>query len=254
MCTLSNNYLLLFLWLTILQLPVRINKHIPTFLADPDWIRLPFLNNRKARIELLHDIALHMPGLFYQTDRWFDGRENSTFNNFDRETSDSPYEDFEPALSLLNDYQVIFNQLEEWESNWKASEKGPLYWNSDIPMPSKFVDVDSICIPSFPDETYQIRFQNTQKAGLAVTFWSYRLELLMQMVNLQRSLFGTQDQSLEKNVVMAEKTACLILQTGPYLTCCYEGAVASKAPLRTVSRYFELVTLEKGFFSPSVSI
>ncbi|CAI7634793.1 hypothetical protein N7533_004683 [Penicillium manginii] len=235
-------------------LSIRISRHTPTFLADPDWIRLPFLNAQKARMEFLHDIALQIPGLFYQTDRWFDGRGNSAFNNSNQETSDPTDQNLELALSLLNDYRVIFNQLEDWESNLKASEQGPLYWHSDIPMPSKFVDVDSICIPSFPDETYQIRFQNTQKAGLAVTFWSYRLELLMQMIKLQRSLLDIQAQSLEKNLALAEETACLILQAAPYLTCCFEGAVASKAPLRTVSRYFELAAWEKEFYLPSASI
>ncbi|OOQ90328.1 hypothetical protein PEBR_06366 [Penicillium brasilianum] len=235
-------------------LSVRISRHTPTFLADPDWIRLPFLNTQKARMEFLHDVALQIPGLFYQTDRWLDGRGNSAFNDSNQETSDSTDQNLELALSLLNDYRVIFNQLEDWESNWKASEQGPLYWHSDIPMPSKFVDVDSICIPSFPDETYQIRFQNTQKAGLAVTFWSYRLELLMQMIKLQRSLVDIQAQSLKKNLAMAEDTACLILQAAPYLTCCFEGAVASKAPLRTVSRYFELAAWEKEFYSPLASI
>lgn len=246
---------LLLLSLTILQLSVRLNKHTPTFLADSDWIRLPFLNIRKTRMELLHDIVLQMPWLFYQTDRLFDGLDNSASTHSNRrEISDSPKQNLETALSLLNSYWAVFYQLEEWESNWKASEQGPLYWHSDIPMPSKLIDVDSVCIPSFPSEAYQVRFQNTQKAGLAVTFWSFRLELLIGMIKLQRSLFGTQVESLEKNLAMAEETACLILQTAPYLTCCFEGAVASKAPLRTITRYFELGALEKYFDSTSASI
>lgn len=248
-------YSLLLLSLTILQLSVRLSKHIPTFLADSDWIRLPFLNIRKTRMELLHDIALQIPWLFYQTDPWFDGLENSASNESNRrEISDSPQRNLETALSLLHDYWAVFDQMEEWQNNWKASEQGPLCWHSNIPMPSKVIDLDSVCIPSFPDESYQVRFQNTQKAGLAVTFWSFRLELLMGMIKLQRSLFGTQVESLEQNLAMAEETACLILQTAPYLTCCFEGAVASKAPLRTITRYFELGALEQDFDSPSTSI
>ncbi|KAJ5404130.1 hypothetical protein N7509_004001 [Penicillium cosmopolitanum] len=235
------------------KLPVGINKHTRSFLADSDWIHLPFLNSKKTRKELLHDIALPIPGLFYQTDRWLDG--HSASNNSDhQEISDSPDQNLETGFSLLNDHQIIFDQLEEWESNWKASEQGPLYWYSDIPMPSKFIDVDSVCIPSFPNETYQVRFQNTQKAGLAVTFWSFRLELLMGMIKLQRSLCGPQAESLERNMAMAEETACLILQTAPYLTCCFEGAVASKAPLRTITRYFELAALDQDLYLPAVSI
>jgi hypothetical protein len=76
----------------------------------------------------------------------------------------------------------------------------------------------------------------------------------MQMIKLQRSLLDIQAQSLEKNLALAEETACLILQAAPYLTCCFEGAVASKAPLRTVSRYFELAAWEKEFYLPSASI
>lgn len=248
-------YSLLLLPLTIVQLSVRLSKHIPTFLADSDWIHLPFLNFRKTRMELLHDIALQIPWLFYQTDRWFDRLENSASNNPNRrEISDSQMQNLETAISLLNDHWAVFDQMEEWQNKWKASEQGPLYWYSDIPMPSMVIDVDSVCIPSFPDETYQVRFQNTQKAGLAITFWSFRLELLMGMIKLQRSLLGTQVESLEQNLAMAEETACLILQVAPYLTCCFEGAVASKAPLRTITRYFELRALEQDFDSPSTSI
>ncbi|KAB8229561.1 Zn(II)2Cys6 transcription factor domain-containing protein [Aspergillus alliaceus] len=236
-------------------LSVGLSKHIPTFLSDSDWIRLPFLNIRKTRTERLHDIALQIPWLFYQTDRWFNGLENYASNDSNRrETSDSPKQNLETALSLLNDYWAVFDQMEEWQNNWKASEQGPLYWHSDIPMPSKVIDVDTVCIPSFPDETYQVRFQNTQKAGLAVTFWSFRLELLMGMIKLQRSLLSTQVESLEQNLAMAEETASLILQTAPYLTCCFEGAVASKASLRTITRYFELGDLEQDFDSLSTSI
>jgi hypothetical protein len=248
-------YSLPLLSLTILQLSVRLSKHTPTLLAESDWIHLPFLNISKTRMELLHDIALQMPWLFYQTGRWFDELDNPVSNDSNRrEISGSPKPNLETALSLLNDYWAVFDQLEEWESNWKASERGPLYWHSDIPMPSKLIDVDSVCIPLFPTEAYQVRFANTQKAGLAVTFWSFRLELLMGLIKLQRSLFGTQVESLEKNLAMAEETACLILQTAPYLTCCFEGSVASKAPLRTITRYLELRALEQDLDSPSASI
>lgn len=236
-------------------LSVGLSKHIPTFLSDSDWIRLPFLNVRKTRMERLHDIALQIPWLFYQTDQWFDGLENYVSNDSNRrEISDSPKQSIETALSLFNDYCAVFDQMEEWQNNWRASEEGLLYWYSDVPMPSKVIDVDSVCIPSFPDETYQVRFQNTQKAGLAVTFWSFRLELLMGMIRLQRSLFGTQVESLEQNLARAEETAFLILQTAPYLTCCFEGSMASKASLRTITRYFELGALERDFDSPLTSI
>lgn len=246
---------LLLLSLTIPQLSVRLDKHTPTFLADSDWIHLPFLNTQKTRIELLHDIALQMPWLFYQTDRWFQGLENSAPDEPSRrEISDFPKQNLDTALSLLNDYWAVFNQLEEWESNWKASEHAPLYWHSDIPMSNKLIEIDSFCIPSFPTERYQVRFQNTQKAGLAIAFWSFRLELLMGMTTFQESLFGTQVESLEKNLAMAEETAYLILQTAPYLTSCFEGTVASKAPLRTMMRYFELRALERDFDPLSASI
>lgn len=241
-------YPLLLLSLTTLQLSVRLDKHNPTFLADSDWIRLPFLNIPKTRKELLHDIALQMPWLFYQTNRWFHGLDNSAPNDSTRaKLSDSPRNNPESAIALLNDYWAVFDQLEKWQSNWKASEEGPLYWHSNIPMSSKLVDIDPVCIPSFPTETYQVRFRNTQKAGLAIAFWSFRLELLMGMIKFQQSLAGTQVESLEKNLAIAEATAFLILQTAPYLTSCFEGTVASKAPLRTVTRYFELRALERDF-------
>ncbi|KAJ5653344.1 hypothetical protein N7490_000347 [Penicillium lividum] len=231
-------------------LSVGLINHIPTFLADSDWIHLPFLNTRKTRMELLHDIVLQIPRLLYQTNQWFDGLEKSASNVSNRrELLDSRKHDLETALSLLDDYWAVFDQMEAWQNNWKASEPGPLYWRSDIPMPSKVIDVDLVCIPSFPNETYQVRFQNTQKAAHAVTFWSYRLELLMGMIKLQRSLFDTQIESLEQNMAMAKETACLILQTAPYLTCCFEGTVASRAPLRTITRYFELVALNEDFNS-----
>jgi hypothetical protein len=198
---------------------------------------------------------LQIPRLSYQTDRWFNGLENYASNDSNRrEISDSPKQNLETALSLLNDYWAVFDQMEEWQNDWKASEQGSLYWHSDIPLPSKVIDVDSVCIPSFPDETYQVRFQNTQKAGLAASFWSFRLELLMGIIKLQRSLFGTQVESLEQNLPMAKDTACLILQTAPYLTCCFEGAMASKASLRTLTRYFELGALEQDFDLPSTCI
>lgn len=248
-------YPLLLLALTILQLSVRLDKHTPNFLAKSDWINLPFLNVRKTRKELLHDIALQMPQLFHQTDRWFDGLENSApKESFHKEMLESPRQNIETALSLLNNYWAVFDQFEEWQINWRASEQSPLYWHSDIPMPNNLIEIDSVCIPSFPTETYQVRFQNTQKAGLAIAFWSFRLELLMGMIKLQQGLSGLQAESLENNLVMAEETSCLILQTLPYLKSCFEGTVASKAPLRTVTRYLELRALERDFDPPSASI
>lgn len=223
-----------------LQLSVAIENHIPAFLADSDWIHLPFSNTQKTKKERLHDIALQIPRLLCQTDRLIDGIEDLVYRDSNsREIFGSQERDLGAASSLLHSYKTILDKLEEYESNWKASEPGPLYWTSDIPMPSNFVDTDSVCIPSFPDDTYQIRFQNTQKAALAVTHWSFRLEALIGMIKLQRSLAGSQVESLEQNLAMAEETASLILQTVPYLTCCFEGAVASRAPLRTIAKYFQ---------------
>ncbi|KAJ5604166.1 hypothetical protein N7537_007122 [Penicillium hordei] len=206
-------------------------------------------------MELLHDLALQIPWLFYRTDQWVDGLENYASNDSNRgKISDPPKQQLETALSLLNDYWAVFDQMEEWQNNWKASEQGPLYWYSGTPMPSKVIEVDPVCIPSFPDETYQVRFQNTQKAGLAATFWSFKLELLIGMIKLQRNLFGTQVESLEQNLAMAKETSSLILQTAPYLTSCFEGAVASKAALRATRRYFELGALKQDFDSPLTSM
>ena len=225
--------------LMIDQVSVALHRRQPTFLAEPDWIELPFRGFGKTRRELLHDLALQIPGLLYRTDRLLSEPANTD------DTSDCigpprvSDKVLEPAFLLLVDYYTILYRLEEWLNSWKSSEHGALYWTSTLPMPRMLVEVDMECIPSFTDTTFPLRFLSGQTAGLLITYWAFLLELLMGIIELEQNIPNIQNDALEEHLHTAQETACLILEAAPYLSCCFEGTIVSKAPLQTASRYFE---------------
>lgn len=219
---------------------VALHRRQPTFLAEPNWIELPFEGFRKTRRELLHDLALQIPGLLYRTDRLISGLVNTDDTSDCRGPPGVSDQDHGPASLLLVDYYTILHRIEEWLNNWKSSESGPLYWTSTLPMPRMIVEVDMECIPSFTDTAFQLRFLSGQKAGLLITYWDFLLELLMGIIDLKRGIPDVQNDTLEEDLYMAQKTACLILEAAPYLLSCFEGTIVSKAPLQTALRYFEL--------------
>ena len=235
-----NAFVSAWFLLTIDQVSVALHRRQPTFLAEPDWITLPFRSFRKTRRELLHDLALQIPGLLHRTDQLVSGLVDLTDYRSDFQGPPRiKNKDFEPA-SLLMHYYTILHRIEEWLNDWKASECGPLYWPSTLPMPSMIMEVDMECIPSFTVAAFQLRFLSGQKAGLLITYWAFLLELLTGMIDLQQNMPNIQDDALEEHLNTAQETACLILQAVPYLSCCFEGTLVSKAPLRTAARYFGL--------------
>ena len=243
-----NAFVCAWFQLTIDQVSVALHRRQPTFLAEPNWIQLPFRSFRKTRRELLHDLALQIPRLLHRTDRLVSGLVDLTDYTSDCQgLSRIEDQDFEPASLLLIDYYTILHRIEEWLKDWKASERAPLYWPCTLPMPSMIMEVDMECIPLFTDVTFQLRFFSGQKAGLLITYWAFLLELLMGMIDFQQNIPNIQNDVLEEHLNTAQETACLILQAVPYLSCCFEGTLVSKAPLRTAARYFGLQDVRPRF-------
>jgi hypothetical protein len=185
-------------------------------------------------MEKLHDIALLLPSLLARTD---------CITNESRVS-------FEPAYiaSLLFDYLVVREALQEWLNRFAKSEAELLYWfsegmdNSSQPP----TDYDPICIPVFPDSTFSIRFKNGARAGILVHYWSFQLELLMGVLDLcQRTISIVTADEAAMYAQEAHEIAQLILGSIPYLSSCLEGRMVARAPLETVTRYCERIQKEE---------
>lgn len=49
-----------------------------------------------------------------------DNPASELFHKYRREIPDSPKQNLETALSFSNDCCAVFDQMEEWQNNWKA--------------------------------------------------------------------------------------------------------------------------------------
>ncbi|OQV04773.1 hypothetical protein CLAIMM_09605 isoform 2 [Cladophialophora immunda] len=232
---------------------VALQKRRPIFLSEPKWIYTPFLSRPKTRRELLHDIALGIPALLRRTDDLVpslaQGPQGDLTGPSDR------VQRLRIAQQLVTDFATVKSDLEAWFQNFKQSyAPAPIYWNTETVMDSAHAYTDPVCVPDLEDPKYQLRFRDGQKAGVLICYWSFLLELLMSLIDVQTAVasLARSEQpanevedlveavcgDLGANRAAADDSAFLILQSTPYLTCCLEGIFVTQSPLSLVQRYF----------------
>lgn len=202
---------------------------------QPEWLHVPFQGTEKTRVERLHDLALELPDLLERTDTI---AALSLVGELD-----------EDIKTLVAEYVDLKNRLLLWLEDFEAEEGGQIYWLpiSDAEREQPSPEPDPICVPSFPDQSFVLRFPSGPKAGLLCHYWSFQLQLLMELSELERRRFlpsdggALRDKSSKSDSVLIEteayELAQLILQAEPYLSSCLEGRITVQAPLEIVNRY-----------------
>ena len=146
----------------------------------------------------------------------------------------------------MDELSVTRDDLQDWLDELRRSFPRSLYWwCTDESIPEYTYPVDPQCIPDLRDLNYQLRFPEGQKAGLLVTYWSYKLDVLAATLDIQQALLKLTSNEVPLNMVEGlalnrtegDYMALLITQAEPYLTSCLEGKTVIHFPLRVASRY-----------------
>ena len=229
------------------QSHVCIEKREPTFLASKDWVEIPFMGHTKQRRDRLLDIATHIPDLLHRTDAVLANlTRKDSGRSLQIKSSSDHVRPFEAVKGLLDDIASIRLDLQDWLDSLRKSFSKPLYWwCNDKSIPEYAYPVDPQCVPDLRNPSYQLRFPEGQKAGLLVIYWSYMLELLAAVIEIQTALRHVTSidvplrmtEDLDLNRIEGDHTALLITQAEPYLTSCLEGKTVIHFPLRVASRY-----------------
>ncbi|KIW77736.1 hypothetical protein Z517_07569 [Fonsecaea pedrosoi CBS 271.37] len=229
---------------------VALQRRRPIFLSEPTWIYTPFFYRPKTRREILHDLALRLPELLHRTDELIPLLVQTPRDSNGR--GDSFRELTNVTQKLVADFTQLKADLEAWFQTFKQScSPAPIYWTTDTVLDSAHSYTDPICVPDLQDPKYQLRFQDGQKAGVLICYWSFMLELLMSLIDVQAAVLSTipgkngEDmtmdpvcENLDIHRAAADDCAFLILQSMPYLLCCLEGVFVTQSPLSLVQRYF----------------
>lgn len=218
-----------------------IEQREETFLAEPDWLNIPFENVTKSTRDRLTDIGVHIPNLL----QCFDLFSVST-------TAGYTDLDFETGMSLLTQITDLEQKFEGWLSALEITISEPLYWSRSLPTTLDRKHHDPECVPKYSNKFHQLVFHSGPVAGLLVHYWSFRLQLGMTSIKLQQSLLShigqvpervlaqeKLSQGLQRQQELADSTAQLILGAEPSLSSCFERFLCLQPPLRIVTSYFD---------------
>lgn len=215
-----------------------IEQRKKSFLAEPDWLSVPQRLNKSMR-DRLNDIGVHIPGLLECSDLLFAAQNAQVSQHL------------ESAMSLLARITLLRHELHGWLSIFQSTTTEPLYWSRSTPITQSAASHDTECVPKYSNHFHQNSFPSGPVAGLLVQYWSFSLQLSMAAIELQLNLLSHDDQvaqgvfdretlhhDVEKDQILADKTAQLILEAEPFLSSCFEGLVCLQSPLRIVGSFF----------------
>jgi hypothetical protein len=232
-------------------LNAAIQRRTLVCLAKPEWLHIPFLGSPKTDLDKLHDLAFKIPALLARISEIIQQERCPPPSGNDRDANrlDEPCTSPAGALELASEYEMSLSSMEKWLEDFAQRHPSPLYWSMKTPFscPSPFIEVDPQCIPKFTNAPYRLRFPNSQIAGVLASFWSYQLDLLLGLIELERSLVAhgfNMTKKLDIHQSDARERACSILDTLPYLTSCFEGSLRLQGLIKTVDRYFSVIEHE----------
>lgn len=223
---------------------VTIERRKPNFLADSTWLHLPFQESRKTKRDRLIELGLQIPGLLNRADQILLKVQADVLR---------PEDFVDQALLLLNDVSTLRKEFEQWLYELKVSTPGPLYWMRGEPTANVAEADDTECKRKYSNGFHQLIFPCGPIAGLLLHYWTFQLELLMTVTDVQENIIyhshrlepslqlnsKTTSAHLVRDRAEADETAQSILQAEPYVGSCFEGLVSLQSPLRIVARYFE---------------
>jgi hypothetical protein len=222
-------------------------KRKPVFLAETKWLQLPFLFHIKSRKELLQDITLRIPALLFQTDEVIS--DLSVLHEDHHKHSNLGFKEsptLRAARCLIYELNEVSSELEAWLKGFKETSSTPLWWDKNATGDDFYYTRDPECIPNLEDLRFRLRFPSGQKAALLMQYWSFRLEILTAIIDVQAELLElskTDDavlslsKDLDTHRSMAAEVANMIIQSTSHVLSCLEGRLAARFPLRVVARY-----------------
>jgi hypothetical protein len=156
---------------------------------------------------------------------------------------------------LRQDYLDVLQSFDAWLQRHNEVQPERTYWSvdgdSDDPPPTAVFDW--YCQPSFPNQTYRLRFRDGATAGRFARYWSFRLELLDGMAKLYRLVplrsgaWLPHNGNAEELTMETDQLARMTLEAINYLQSCLEGVVAAYGPWGIVKRYSERKQLNSGY-------
>lgn len=139
---------------------LAIEQREGTFLADPDWLTVPFENVGKSMRDQLNDLALQVPSLLECSDTFAAGIANRSSPQY-----------VECGRRLLMRVANLQQRLAEWLDAFKTTTSEPLYWSRSLPVTYAKDGYDIEWMPRHTD-LHQFRFLSAPVAGLPVHYWS----------------------------------------------------------------------------------
>ncbi|KAK5724562.1 hypothetical protein LTR15_004608 [Elasticomyces elasticus] len=222
---------------------VSINRRQPSFLADFEWLQMPYMDSEKTTRDCLNDLGLEVPGHLAVVDQLLKSARSDQL---------PPKSVVDQCLKQLMDIASLRRRLENWYYALEVSTPGALFWCQTDPVIKSANCQDSECTPEYSNNFHQLAFSSGPIAGLLVQYWSFQLELLMAAIDLQEAVLRFDGQQAASSAVQqatapglrrdrtkANEVAQLILQGEPRVGSCLEGFLSLLPPLRSASRYFE---------------
>ena len=211
----------------------------PCFLAESDWVHVPFLGHCKTPRDRLNDIAVQIPALLHRVDNAL----------YQLEVAHSAVQSQEIERVLVSAHKLL-KELAESDDRihaWYAQVE-PEQDNSDS-LAILSISSSPHVTPLTNGSTLPVRFPSIPAAGMYTHAWSHRLELKMCSIALRRIVLGQAwllpgESSVDtvRLLVADEKSAKQLatsaLEASTWPAGTLEGLMAMQFPLKNLDKYF----------------
>lgn len=128
-------------------------KRKSTFLASPEWLKVPFCNRSKSSMQTLLDAASPLPGLLEKVDKF--------------RASQSVIED-STAHEIHLELNAVVKDLRKWETDLTSALEGSLWWPVSSPSSENTNSVDEEA-----GFTIFYQFANILTANTMCHYWAF---------------------------------------------------------------------------------
>ncbi|KAH6718140.1 hypothetical protein BKA61DRAFT_298532 [Leptodontidium sp. MPI-SDFR-AT-0119] len=143
----------LFASFRIFLLLEYMQKRKSTFLASPEWLKVPFCNRSKSSMQTLLDAASPLPGLLEKVDKF--------------RASQSVIED-STAHEIHLELNAVVKDLRKWETDLTSALEGSLWWPVSSPSSENTNSVDEEA-----GFTIFYQFANILTANTMCHYWAF---------------------------------------------------------------------------------